>query len=319
MKKEFLQKLLQYNNILIAIHVHPDGDCIGAALALHRVLKKQFNKKVTVFSKDPIPESCKFLPNIYNIINKEKPDNYDLLLLADVNSVKRTQLPESMLNDNIFIIDHHERIDFPHNEDIINSNASSACEIIYDFFKENNIEIDKTVAEYLMTGIICDTGSFVFSNTTAKVFLIASQLTELGANSAIITKKYFKDKPISSLKVLGQVLNNLKTFCNNQIVIGYLDYDFFINNPGISIDSDSINEQLQSVKGHKLSVFLRETEPNKIRGSLRSPNTVDCNKIAMIFDGGGHKNAAGCTINMSLEKAIDIIVKEGAKAVINDD
>lgn len=300
----FWQELIKYKNILIGIHVNPDGDCVGAALAIQRVLKKQYNIKSTIYTHDPIPECCKFLKYIHNISQKEKVDNYDLLLLLDVNSIERTKI--NITVPKIFMIDHHEKGNITYEKEVLNSNASSTCEIIFDIFQENNVIIDKTTAEYLLTGIICDTGGFVHSNTNSKVLFIASKLVEYGANTNIIIKKYFNEKNFDSVKIVGHVLNNLKSFEDNQIIIASLDNNFISKNK--SIDSDSINNQLQSIKEKKITCFLRENEINKVRVSLRSPDIIDCNKIAMNFNGGGHKNAAGCTINGNIDEVTDKLI-----------
>ena len=311
--KNFWNKVLEYNNILIGIHVHPDGDCIGAALAVQRILKKQYKKRVNIYSSENIPDTCKFLTGVHNILLKEKTDNYDLLLLVDVNTTDRCELPQSMICNNIYCIDHHERGRITYPYEIIIPEASSTCEIIYNLLIANECPIDKVCAEYLLTGIICDTGDYAHTNTNEKVFLISSELTKIGANPTKINKLYFNEKSFKSLKLVGYVLNNLLSFEKGKIVLGYVDYNYLSKNKRYGIDSDTINGQLQSIKGYKLSVFLRELEPNVVRVSLRSPDKVDCNLIAKEFGGGGHKNAAGCTIKEPLEKSIELIVNAGKK------
>ena len=309
----FWEKILEYNNILIGIHINPDGDCIGASLALKRVLKKQFNKNVNIYSSDTIPDNCKFLTGVHNILHKEKIDNYDLILMVDVNTIERCGIPSSMVCNNIYCIDHHEKgiVNYPY--EIIIPEASSTCEVIYNLLSFNNCQIDKICAEYLLTGIICDTGDFSHSNTNAKVFDISSSLTTIGANPSKINKLYFNSSSIESIKMVGYVLNNLISFEKGKITVGYIDYEYLNNHKGIAIDSDTINGRLQSIKGQKLSVFLRELEPNKVRVSLRSSDKVDCNLIANEFGGGGHKNASGCTIKEPIDKAIKSIVNAGKK------
>ncbi|MBQ7257357.1 MAG: bifunctional oligoribonuclease/PAP phosphatase NrnA [Abditibacteriota bacterium] len=310
---DFWGNIIKHNNILIGIHEHPDGDCIGSALAIQRVLKKQFGKKATIYSPESIPSCTKFLTGVNNILIKEKPDDYDLLLLVDVNTVKRTGIPQSMLCENIYCIDHHERGSITYPNEIIIPEASSTCEIIYNLLIANECPIDKVCAEYLLTGIICDTGDYAHTNTNEKVFLISSELTKIGANPTKINKFYFNEKSFKSLKLVGYVLNNLLSFERGKLILGYVDYNYLSKNKRYGIDSDTINGQLQSIKGYKLSVFLRELEPNVVRVSLRSPDKVDCNLIAKEFGGGGHKNAAGCTIKEPLNKAIELIVNAGKK------
>lgn len=310
---DFWKKLTEHSNILIGIHVNPDGDCIGSALAVRSALEK-INIKATVFSYDRIPDYISFL-RTDQICTGLSGKNFQALLLLDVNSPERTKIKECKIPKKIFIIDHHERENREYTEELIIPEASSTCEIIYDMFKENNIEITEETATDLLTGIICDTGGFRHSNTKGKVLKTAGELTDLGADPHYITKKYFSEKPLSVIEMTGYVIDRLDSYRNGEIIIASLDNKYISEHKLTEIDSDSVNLIIQSVKGHKITAFLREAEENKIRVSLRSPGIIDCNRIASKFGGGGHINASGCTIRKSLEEAKKDLLSEIEKYI----
>lgn len=299
--KNFWEKLTKFNNVLIGIHTHPDGDCIGSALAVKAALSS-LNIKSTIYSQDKIPDFCSFLKTD-EITDRLTGKNFQVLLLIDVNSTERAKISECKIPKNIFIIDHHERESKEFTEEIVIPGASSTSEIIYNLLTENHIEITEEIAQNLLTGLICDTGGFRHSNTSKEALMIGSKLTEAGANPSYITQKYFNEKSLSVIKMTGYVIDRMEAFDNGKILIAPLDYEYIKKQNLTEIDSDTVNLLVQSVKGVEISAFIRETDVNKIRVSLRSPGIYDCNKIAMKFDGGGHINAAGCTIKKSLEEA----------------
>lgn len=314
----FWKELTSHKNILMGVHVSPDGDCVGSSLALRRVLKS-LGKKADIYSFDPIPDNCKFLSDTDFIIVKTLPNKkYDLFLLLDCNTLDRTKLSDDeikTLPKTKMVIDHHVAAPSDWYMSLINQKAPATADIIYNLLKANNIEIDKDTAEMLLTGIICDTGCYKHSNTTAETFSNTAQLMEKGANVSYIAKEYFDSRSLKSLMLMGYVLNNIKVYDDDKIIIGYVDYNFIIDNEITDLESESINGQLSCLKDHVFSVFMRETYPNVIRCSLRSPDKVNCNEIANAFNGGGHVNASGCTLKMPLDEAINKMLEEVRKHI----
>ena len=311
---DFWDKLTACDNIFMALHLSPDGDCVGASLALRFALES-LGKNVFIYAEGGAPDNCLFLPHAKDYISSELPDvsKYDLFLLVDSNVIKRTGLKSGDV-DSIglkAVIDHHVKLEGVSSDDfqLIDEHASSTSQIIYDVFITNNIEINLNIAECLLCGIICDTGAFRFSNTTAHTFNTSAKLVDAGADVATIVKEYFDSRPLASLKVLGYVLDNMLTYENEKIAIGFIERSVLEKIGASDIDIEGVNIQLASLKGVKLSVFLRENQENTFRCSFRS-NYIDCNKLAQAFDGGGHIKASGCTIHADKQTAIDMILTE---------
>jgi len=315
--KIFYERLITYNNIFICTHLNPDGDTIGSVLALQRALEF-YGKNVFVYSQDGIPDNCKFLKDSEKIISNTLPTdlkNYDLFLFVDCNDFKRVGLEKEIgINFNeIAIIDHHVKTENKADFALIDEKASSTAQLVYDMLIACEVKIDGIIAEYLLCGIICDTGAFKFSNTNAHTFYTTAKLVESGGDTAKIVKEYFDSKPINALKLTGYVLDNLELYDNGKVIIGYVPKAVMDNLNATIEDTEGINAQINSLKGVVFSVFIREVEMNVFRCSFRGNGKIDCNKLAIAFGGGGHINAAGATIKDTYENALENILQEARK------
>ena len=315
--KEFYKRLIVSDNIFICTHLNPDGDTIGSVLALQRVLKF-YGKKVFVYSQDGIPDNCKFLKDVEKIISSVLPtdlENYDLFLFVDCNDFKRVGLENEIATNfnEMAIIDHHVKTENKADFALIDEKASSTAQLVYDMLIACEVKIDEIMAEYLLCGIICDTGAFKFSNTDAHTFYTSAKLVESGGDTARIVKEYFDSKPLSALKLTGHVLNNLELYDNGKIIIGYVSKAVMDDLNATREDTEGINAQINSLKGVVFSAFIREVEINVFRCSFRGNGKIDCNKLAIAFGGGGHINAAGATIKDTYENALESILQEARK------
>ncbi|MBR4749504.1 MAG: bifunctional oligoribonuclease/PAP phosphatase NrnA [Abditibacteriota bacterium] len=310
----FLSKLMCYNRILIAGHVSPDADAIGSLLALGRFLSSK-GKQVSLFVKDGCPDTCSFLEGSDSISGEldEEALGCELLLLTDCSDVKRTGC-EAALDGikNKAVLDHHVCHGEPEcSFGLVDPDACSASILVYKLILAANSQPDICTSEAILTGIAGDTGAFRFSNTTSEVLSVVADLTERGARLHEIIKEYFLSRPIRVVRLLGKVLHGLRFYYDNKVAVAViLNEDF----DGINkTDLEGINTEINSIRDLRLSVLLREEEKGSFRCSLRSDGYVDCSRLAAVFDGGGHKNAAGCTLRRaSSEEAVEDIMKEVA-------
>ncbi|PJA86951.1 MAG: hypothetical protein CO141_02035 [Candidatus Moranbacteria bacterium CG_4_9_14_3_um_filter_42_9] len=282
--------------ILLFAHASPDGDTTGAVIALKEHIKN-LGKVVDVACPDPYPD---FLKNISED-QFEFPDNldlgkYDLVIACD--SVERgfekikDQLKENQVTA---IIDHHPDITLRGDINIIDADYSSVCEIVYDFFDFNKIQINRKMATWLMLGIIDDTGMFKHANTTAKVMEIASDLMKKGAPIGKIVEATFVNKNIATLRLWGRAFEKAKINQENGMIISVLTQKDLEECVAGTEDIAQVAGILNTVPGTKFSLILSERDDNIIKGSLRSEEYkgVDVSEIAARFGGGGHKLASG--------------------------
>lgn len=310
--KEIKEKIEQSDNIIIVGHVNPDGDTVGAGLALLLGLEKKYpNKKIDFVLQDNVPQNIAFLKGSNKIKKTEDVAdlNYDLAIFVDSATIERVGKVAGIVGDIFKInIDHH--ISNPKYGDInIVKDISSTSEIMYSILKELDIEITLEIGEAIYLGLVNDTGNFAHSNVTDKTFLVASELMSLGVNNNKIVNDFFKTKSYERMKVLGKALSEMVFVEEKKLMHFYLSFDALRSLNAIKDDTEGIVEELINYSGSEVSLFLREEESGKIKGSLRSKHNIDVNRIAGIFNGGGHIKAAGFTTELPPEEIIKKVVE----------
>jgi bifunctional oligoribonuclease and PAP phosphatase NrnA len=311
--KEFTQiknELEKAKNILLVAHQRPDGDTIGSVFVLEEFLKKELGKKTDVACLDPFPL---YLQDIFvgkNFVDSSKIDlsQYDLLIGCDaVERGFEKIVGEKIKNQKIILIDHHPHLSMKKLvPDIVVSdeNYSAVCEILYDFFDFHRIEITGTMATFLLTGILGDTGVFQHANTTPRVMEITADLMRRGAPLSKIIQLSFKSRKLETLKLWGRALERAEMNDKTGFIMSYITKKDLDELGATSEDISSVAEILNTVSEAKFSLVLAEREENKIKGSLRSEwyKNVDVSEIARGFRGGGHRLASGFEIIGKLVK-----------------
>lgn len=306
---DLLQLVRSANSIAIAGHVRPDGDCVGAGMAMYNYLQENYNKdhsKTIDIYLERFPEEFQFIKNITDVKDYCQYDKeYDLFISLDCGSADRLGVCGDLLfSAKISInIDHHiSNTKFAKHNYVV-ADASSTCEVIFGLFDES--AISREVAESLYLGIIHDTGVFKHSNTTEKTMQIAGKLIGFGAQPSKIIDETFYQKTYLQNQILGRCLMESILVLNGKIIISSISkkvMDFYHIIPS---DTDGIIDQLRVTKGVEVAIFLREDEPQEYKVSLRSNGAVNVSKIAVYFGGGGHIKAAGCSMKGSLYDVIN--------------
>ncbi|MFC1647816.1 bifunctional oligoribonuclease/PAP phosphatase NrnA [Patescibacteria group bacterium] len=309
MEAHFQQAKRQINKaekILLIAHRKPDGDTIGACIALKRVLAEQ-NKDVQMACIDEIPERYAYMPDIRDFIEEFDFRDYDLLIVSDAGASYMTnyheKYPDIFKGDvPVINIDHHASNDNFGTINMVDSQAASTTMIIYKFFKFAGYKLTPQIATALLTGIYNDTGSFMHQNTTPETLKIASDLLQAGGRVVDVSRNLFNTTPVSTLKLWGKVLDNLKINKDGVAMSVVTKADFDECNAEIDELSGAV-DFINCVPETKFTVLLHEDEHGNVKGSFRTRNEeVDLEEIASKFGGGGHKKAAGFTIPGKLEK-----------------
>jgi len=291
--------------ILLFAHSRPDGDTTGSVLALQEYIRT-LGKTVDIACYDPLPEYLKAFSE-EKFINPENIDltKYNLLIGAD--SVERGfhKIISSVVENQITaVLDHHPDITIRGDINIIDAKYSSVCEIVYDFLTFNKININRTMATFILLGIVSDTGSFQHSNTSSKVMEIASQLIKRGASLTKIVETTFSNKNISTLKLWGKAFEKAKINPANGLIASVLTQKDLEECEAGTEDIAQVAGILNTVPGTKFALILSERGEGTIKGSLRSEEYkgVDVSKIAAQFGGGGHKLASGFEIKGTIQE-----------------
>lgn len=292
----------KYDNFLITAHVNPEGDALGSQLGFFNLVKK-LGKQAVIISDDRLPYGYDFLPGIEGINRlgkKSKAIKFDCLVVLDCADLNRTG-GVYKLNVNqkpVLNIDHHISNQNFGDVNWVDAQASSCSEMIYRLHKRLHLPIDQDTALALYTGIMTDTGSFRYSNTSASTFRAVAQLLKSKVNVAQVYRYAYENIPAQDVKWLLKILSGIKFFGQGKIAVFHIDLKP-ANAGKLSIDlADQALSFGRSIKGVEVVVLFKNNlnQKSQIRVNLRSQGKVDVNKVAAFFGGGGHKTAAGCTI-----------------------
>lgn len=312
--EELRDAIAAAQTVVISGHKGPDGDCIGAALALMNGLRA-IGKDVTVFSNDAVPQIVRFLPGADRVMHLAgTPEaaeasvagkTWDLGILVDVGFTQRAGKAEPALlqAETLAVVDHHELgPDTAGDIRIIDPRASATCLILADIFEDLGLAIDKKVATCLLTGIVTDTGSFRFRNTDAASLAAASRLLGLGADLPRINEEVWDSRPLDAIRLLTTAFEKMEFLSNNRLAVTHLDLADY--DGAMDEHTEGIASEVARIQGVLVAAVFREPKLGNVRVSVRSRGEIDIAEVCRMFGGGGHKNAAGCTFLSSVEDAM---------------
>ena len=283
-------------------HINPDGDALGSALAFKLILdSKGISSDVCFDIKGNIPSNLNHLP--INLISNNAMNKYENVYVFDCgNSERLGSLEEIALkSDQVIVIDHHIEPSFGDIQ-VIDSTAASTTQVLYREIISADIEIDKNIANCLMTGLITDTGRFQYSNTDYEVFQIASKLMLSGAELTSISDNIYGSIPMNAIKLQSEILNRIKLFVDEELVVSYVLHEDYKKFNIESSEIDFLIDSIRLVKESNVALLLKEQDDKSFKGSLRSRTKLDVQKIASLFGGGGHKAASGFSTALSMDE-----------------
>ena len=323
--KDIKDLLLDKSKILITTHVNPDGDAIGSSLGLYNFLIKLGHEVIVVVPND-YPDYLKWMKSDKKILNfsdntdkvQELINDIQIIFCLDFNNLSRINELGKLIeksNAKKVLIDHHLNPDDFYDFKYHDVNASATAELVYDLISYIDDDlIDKDISDCIYTGILTDTGSFRFSSTTSKVHRIIAKLLDEGVKSEKIGKKIYESNSFDKLKLLGYSLSEkLEIICNGKVAYIVLTRKDLLNHNYRKGDTEGIVNYALSILGVNMAVLIIETK-DRIKFSFRSSGNFSVHKFAnKYFRGGGHKNAAGGSIEDKLSVALNIFLKSVSK------
>ncbi|MFN8139321.1 MAG: bifunctional oligoribonuclease/PAP phosphatase NrnA [Fimbriimonadales bacterium] len=310
------------NTILIVPHLNPDGDAIGSALGLAIGLQR-VGKEVTVCCNDLPPRNLRFLPE-YNSVKlpRELADDYtpDLAIIVDVNHLPRLggAQPFVAAAKQRAIVDHHQLgHDVIEGHLVVHPEYAACAVLVFDLFPMLGLELDKQNGQCLLTGIVTDTGNFRFPNTDTKSMQTAIQLMELGCSLRMISEEVFEKKSVNALKMLSIALSKMQLFDEGEVVVSSLAHEDYMATGVLDEETENIVNEIGRVSTSKAFALFREPNPGKVRASVRSRGAIDVAAVCYQFGGGGHANSSGCTFEMGLDAAMNLMIPALREAVRN--
>lgn len=310
--------------IVIIPHRNPDGDAIGACLAMQHYLQKK-NHEVSVVSPNELPSFLMWMPSANEILKFDKQNRQskkaiqeaELIFILDFNALNRVgDDMQNFLNDykGIYLmIDHHLQPEPIAKFTFSDVSYSATCEMVFDFIDKlgDNELIDQTIATCIYTGIMTDTGNFRFPATKPRTHRIVANLMEKGADNAFIYNKIFDSNTYQNIQLLGFALSKLQVIPEANTAYFMLsknDLKAFDIQKG---DTEGIVNYGLSIKDITLAaIFIEDEDQGIIKISFRSKGTFSVNDFARnYFNGGGHQNAAGARSTDSLDETVERFVK----------
>ena len=322
--QELKNLLSTKQNVVITTHVNPDGDAIGSSVALLNFLIKM-GHDVSVIVPNDYPDFLKWMKNDELIINysnsknesQEKIKNASLIFCLDFNNLNRINELGDYISDSKakkVLIDHHlDPSDF-YDFKIHDVKASATAELVYNFLIElDSNAVDKDISEALYTGILTDTGSFKFS-MSPKVHKIVSDLMIRGVDIGFINNKIYESNSLDKLKLIGYALSEkLEVISNGNAAYIVLSRKDLKDHNFKKGDTEGLVNYALSISNVNMAVLIIETK-ERIKFSFRSIGQFSVNEFAKkYFNGGGHKNAAGGSLEDKLSVALEKFLKDISK------
>lgn len=304
--EEVREKLEEAKNITILTHLNPDADTLGTGLGIFNILTKDKSKRIEIVNaSNMLPKHLDFLPSFRKI--KPKMDFEDsLIITCDAGSIDR--LGFNLEGRDIINIDHHNSNEYYGSINVVIHEYASASQVAYVLFQEL-YDIDLNTAICFYTALLSDTRYFTTSSVNKDVFNMATELVNLGVDAASIATNFTQRKSLSSIRILTKALENLELLSEAKIATLFVTSEDIASSGAKMPDMEGIVDYAKSLTTVKIALFAIELE-DSIRISLRSKG-LDVASIAKEFGGGGHKVAAGLTLDKrDLHKTIDIIVKK---------
>lgn len=287
--------------IIIISHKSPDGDTLGANLALRLALKHQCGKEIVCACIDPPPANMDFLPEIDSFAREFDRSWADLLIAVDAGADYMLGYGDTMPKlfsgkPPMINIDHHASNNNYGAVNIVDPSAASATQIVYRFLNFCGLRIDRKIATCLLNGLYFDTGSFMHSNTTPETLETASNLLWRGADFKTIAKKQFGTRSIAQLKIYGKILERMHVN-SKKMTVSVVSQKDFEETGAAAEDASGAIDYLNSVSDGKLCCLLHEDKNGRVKGSLRTRTKgINLSRLAAVFGGGGHVKASGFSL-----------------------
>ena len=307
---DILKLINDSNNILLLTHECPDGDAIGSIMATYHFLN-DIGKKVEALIPE-VPPVFDFIDSINKVVDKST-DNYDLAIVLDCSTKERIgQLNNEFDNcKSSIVIDHHITNTKYGNINHIEADSSSCCQVLYYLYKEWDINITKDIAEALIVGLLTDTNGFANDNLDNKSFEMAMELFDSGINFHEIYYRVLSVKNMAQFSLMKLVMSRLEFSEGGKIAFSYITKKDLTDTGAKLGDHEGLVDIGRNIEGVEVSIFIREDDGYRV--SLRSNGKINVNNIASRLGGGGHKMAAGATINKNLKETKELLLDETKK------
>ena len=311
---ETVAAIREGERFLLTAHEGPDGDALGSLLAMHAILE-QLGKDSVMFlaSKEfPLPIEYRFLP-LEEVFHEAPADLADrTIVFLDCGNIDR--MPVDWLRDNdsrtVVNIDHHHDNTRFGDVNLVDVEASSTAEIVFELAKLLDAQITPEIADALYVGLVTDTGRFMYENTDARSHRMAAELIEAGVQVNDIFRRLYERVPMEKLGLISRALEKLEQRPECRLAITYVEAADYEATGSSEVHTEGIIDYVRSIEGTAVAAFVRDKTDGGAAArkvSLRSSEGVDVSAIAREHGGGGHKRAAGFSTNLAYPELVELL------------
>ena len=299
-----LHKLISNNtSFLLSAHTSPDGDSIGCQLAVRWYLLS-LGKKVHIYDVDGLPNRFAFLQDSASVTAEKPTETFDVLAVIDSSNLDRLGWDDPASSAKCILnIDHHRDNKQFGLINVVQPSAATG-EVLYRFFDENKIDFPKHVAEYLYAAMLTDTGGFRFSNTNGGILHMCGDLADRGVSCAAMYEKLYATYTPQGMMLMSRIWSSLRYYLDGKVCVTEMPMTLVEELGATYGDSEGAADLTTMVSGIQVGLMIKHSR-DLTHFSLRSRDIVDVGELAKIIPGGGgHSNAAGCTIHEPIETAL---------------
>lgn len=295
----------RHQRFILLAHVSPDPDALCSQLALARFLRAN-GKTVSVMTDAPLPRRFALIPDVQRIqiFDARKKINFEAAIILDCGEITRVgSVHRALVGKFIINIDHHVTNDRFGQVNLVDLSASSTCELLYLLFKRLDYRMDRTTAWLLYAGMMTDTGSFRYENTTEQTHQVAAELMRFKLPVAEMYRYFYERVALNDLQLFLKIVGKFEPAADGRIIwltlqekqIEAFSDDFDLR--------DALFHQLRTIETAEIIIILTAEGKNRTKVNFRSMKTYDVARLAASLGGGGHKRASGCTVSAGLKDA----------------
>jgi bifunctional oligoribonuclease and PAP phosphatase NrnA len=312
--RQIVDAIRARTRFVLSSHARPDGDSIGSQLAMAYALRA-LGKQVEVVNADPAPPPLMQFPGVLDIhIAPRVEGEFDAAIIMECGDLARTGVAGL---DRLFVIniDHHPGNTGYGQVNWFDASAAACGEMVFDLVGALGVPLTLEVATHIYLAILTDTGSFHYSSISARTFDICREAINAGVDPVLVARNVYDSNNMGRLKLFGSVLSAMQIDNTGRIAIVYLDHEMARAAGGTYEDTEGLINLPLTVKEIQAVVFFKQDEGERYRVSLRSKGDIDIGAVAKEFSGGGHKNAAGCTVSGGIDSLQKLFIEKMEAAI----
>ena len=306
--QQIAERMKSAKKVAIFTHQRPDGDALGCSLALSLALDF-LNIENEIFDESPIPSNLKFLPDLERVKNK-MTEEYDLYIALDCADLSRLGAFSVAFEkagrkfSNTINIDHHISNPSYARYNYVRTCAANCLNVAL-LIDALGVPFTKQIAEYLLTGLLTDSGNFSHDDVTEECLLLSARLVGAGADIRALNYELFKKQPKARAKLYGEVMSKIRYFHEDQFAVIVITLEAMERIGADNGMTEGFVDFPLNVDSVEVAASIMEVKKGQYKISLRSKTYADVNKIAGVYGGGGHVRASGCMLFGDIEEVLD--------------